>query len=71
VRIWIRGLACAVFVTVLLVLAESASAMTLLHVAPRPRPLPLSMVQELVKLYAAKHGIPVHIAHNLVSVESG
>lgn len=70
-RIWIRGLACAVFVTVLLVLAESASATTSLHVAPRPRPLPLSMVQELVKLYAAKHGVPLHIAHNLVSVESG
>ena len=70
-RTWIGGLACAVFLIALLLVAESASATTLLHAAPRPRPLPLSMVQDLVKHYAAKYGIPQHVAHNLVSVESG
>lgn len=70
-RIWIRCLVCVIFSIGVLLVAESASATTLLHAAPRSRPLPLSMVQDLVKQYAAKYGIPLHIARNLVSVESG
>ncbi|HXF81685.1 MAG TPA: transglycosylase SLT domain-containing protein [bacterium] len=41
------------------------------HTPPRPRPLPQALVQELVRQYAAKYGIPQHIAHRLVTMESG
>lgn len=62
-----RAVVCALAIAAMLAVSAPAWA----HAAPRPRPLPLSMVKELVKYYAAKYAIPQHIAHNLISVESG
>lgn len=62
-----RAVVCALAIAAMM----AAPAASWAHAAPRPRPLPLSIVRELVELYAAKYGIPQHIAHNLVSIESG
>jgi hypothetical protein len=58
---------CAITTAALLAAPLEAQA----HTPPRPRPLPLALVQDLVRQYAAKYRIPQHIAHRLVTMESG
>ncbi|MDQ7843609.1 MAG: lytic transglycosylase domain-containing protein [Armatimonadota bacterium] len=67
-RMRIRVLACGLALVVLIAVPGPAFA--------RPRKsrfttLPLAVVKELVRHYAARYGVPLHIAHNLIAVESG
>jgi|GEM_PF-2989072 len=67
-RMWIRVLACGLALSALISVPAPAFA----HARkPRFQTLPLAVVHQLVQHYAAKYGIPLHIAHNLISVESG